>query len=137
MSFSLACRANKSTFELESFINGVIVCRDVHPEYRPIFWREPFLLLPMSCDLNENLTSYVDIGTAVGQISCASGALLFMPVRKDVPILLGDLIRKALAKNSGMQVMMPDGTYRVFYEQFEVPDEFDKERYRSIVVMKQ
>jgi hypothetical protein len=117
--------------------HGVIVCRDVHPEYRPIFWREPFLLLPMSCDLNENLISYADVGMAVGQISCASGSLLFMPVRSDMPAQLGDLIDKALAKEPGMQVMLPIGAYRVFYEQFEPAQDSDKERYRNIVVRKQ
>jgi hypothetical protein len=117
--------------------HGAIVCSDVHPDHRPVFWREPFLLLPMSCHLNENLTGYEDIGTVVGKISCPSGSLLFIPARKDMPALIGDLINKALAKEPGMQIMMPSGIYRVFYEQFEAAGEPDKERYRNIVVRKQ
>jgi hypothetical protein len=117
--------------------HGVIVCSEVHPEYRPVFWREPFLLLPMSCHLNENLTGYADIGTVVGKISCLSGSLLFMPARKDMPTMLGDLIDKALAKEPGLQIMMPSGTYRVFYEQFEATEESDNKRYQNIVVRKQ
>jgi len=83
--------------------HGVFVCSDIHPEYRPVFWREPFLLLPISCHLNENLTGYAGIGAVVGKISCLSGSLLFMPVRKDMPTPLGDLIDTALAKEPGMQ----------------------------------
>jgi hypothetical protein len=117
--------------------HGVVVGNEAHPGCRPIFWRDPFLLLPLSSHLNENLTGYAGLGTVVGEISHSSGSLLFIPVRKDMPALLGDLMSDALAKEPGMRIMMPDGTYRVFYEQFEAPDEFDKERYRNIVVMKQ
>lgn len=118
-------------------MHGVIACSEVHPEYRPVFWKEPILLLPVSCHLNKSLTGYADIGTVVGKISCTSGSLLLMPVRKDMPARLGDLVVKALAKEPSMQVTVPSGTYRVFYEQFEAVDASDSERYRNIVARKQ
>jgi hypothetical protein len=117
--------------------HGVIVSSDIHPEYCPVFWRKPFLLLPMSCHLNENLAGYADIGTVVGKISCLSGSLLFLPVREDIPTPLGDRIDKTLANEPGMQVMMPNGTYRIFYEQFGVAEKSDKKWYQNIVVRKQ
>jgi hypothetical protein len=44
---------------------------------------------------------------------------------------------EALAKKSGASVKIPNGTYRVFYEQFDVPEGAQQEFYQNIVVQKQ
>ncbi|MEJ2657885.1 MAG: hypothetical protein P8012_11935 [Desulfobacterales bacterium] len=117
--------------------HGVIVRSHVHTEYRPVFWSEPFLLLPMSCHLNENLTGYDDIGKVVEKISCPSGAFLLLPAREDIPMPLGSMMGEALASEGGVKIKLPNGTYRVFYEQFEVPEGSKQEFYRNVVVQKQ
>lgn len=103
----------------------------------PVFWNPPFLLIPMSCHLSENLTAYSNIGMIVGSVSCPSGALLLLPTRTDIPTPLAGLLDEALAKAAGTRIKLPNGTYRVFFEQFEVPKGAKKEYYQNIVVQKQ
>jgi hypothetical protein len=117
--------------------HGVIVHSHICPESRPIYWGEPFLLLPLSSNLNEKLMGYEDVGKIVGSVSCASGSFLLLPVRQDTPPPLASLMDAALAKNTGARIKIPNGTYRVFYEQFEVPEGAKKELYQNIAVQKQ
>lgn len=117
--------------------HGVIVHSLVWAESRPIFWRDPFLLLPLSCHLEESLKNYAGIGNVLGRVSFSSGTLLMMPIRGDIPTPLGSLVEEALSKKTGARIKVPSGTYRVFYEQFETPEGAKKEHYRNIVVQKQ
>ena len=117
--------------------HGVIVHSHICPELRPIFWGKPFLLLPLSCHLKENLADYEDVGNIVGNISCSSGSFLMLPIHEEIPTPLGSLMDDALTKKSGACVKIPNGTYRVFYEQFETPGGVKKELYRNIAVQKQ
>jgi len=117
--------------------HGVIVASDTRPESSPVLWRDPFLLLPLSCHLSEDLTAYEEVGKVLGKVSCSSGTFLLVPIRKDVPESLGSLMSEASAKKTGAQIKIPNGTYRVFYEQFEVPEGAKKELYQNIAVQKQ
>ena len=117
--------------------HGVCVQSYIRPESCPVFWRDPFMLLPLSHHLKDNLRSYIDNGEVVGSVSCPSGSLLLLPVREDIPTPLGSLMDEALAKKTGSQIKIPNGTYRVFYEQFDVPGGSRQELYRNIVFQKQ
>lgn len=117
--------------------HSVIVQSYSHLEYCPVFWRDPFLLLPVSYHLRDNLKGYADIGKVLGSIFCPSGSFLFLTLRKDIPTPLGSLMDEALASEGGVKISVPNGTYRVFYEQFEVPRGGKQEFYRNIVVQKQ
>ena len=115
----------------------VIVHSHICPESRPIFWREPFLLLPLSNHLIENLMAYEDIGKVLGRVSCPSETFLFLTFHKYMPMPLKSLIDEALKKEMGVKIKIPNGTYRVFYEQFETPEGSKKEFYQNIVVQRQ
>jgi hypothetical protein len=80
---------------------------------------------------------YEDIGKVIGSVSCPSGSFLLLPIREDIPISLASLMDEALAKETAAQIKLPNGTYRVFYEQFEAPEGAKKELYRNIAVQKQ
>jgi hypothetical protein len=117
--------------------HGVIVgCYHCDP-ICPVLWRDPFVLLPLSHHLKENLVDYKDIGDIVGNVSCSSGSFLFLPDREDIPTSLSTLVDDALTSKSGVKIKLLNGTYRVFYEQFEVPVGGKQEFYRNIVVQKQ
>jgi hypothetical protein len=60
-----------------------------------------------------------------------------MPIREDIPTPLGSLLDEALAKKSGARVKIPNGIYRVFYEQLEAPEGAKKELYQNVAVQKQ
>ncbi|MBW1694545.1 MAG: hypothetical protein JRJ41_10380 [Deltaproteobacteria bacterium] len=117
--------------------HGVIVGGYHRDVACPVLWSDPFVLLPLSYHLSENLLGYEDVGTVVGSVSCASGSFLLLPVREDTPTPLASLMDEALEKETATQIKLPNGTYRVFYEQFEAPEGAKKELYRNIAVQKQ
>ena len=117
--------------------HGVIVASYTRPESCPVLWSDPFLLLPLSFHLREKLKTYEAVGKVVGRVSCSSGTFLLVPIRKEMPESLSRLMSEALAKEAGIQIKIPNGTYRVFYEQFKVPEGAKKELYQNIAVQKQ
>jgi len=50
---------------------------------------------------------------------------------------LSENLTAYLAKEAGVHIKIPNGTYRVFYEQFEAPDGSKKEYYQNIAVQRQ
>ena len=117
--------------------HGVMVHGPSRSEHCPVFWGDPFLLLPLSYHLRGNFMDYQDIGTVVGRVFCSTGSFLMMPIREDILSPLDSLMDEALSKKTGAQIKIPSGTYRVFYEQFDVPEGAKKESYQNIAVQKQ
>ena len=117
--------------------HGVIVASYIRNALCSVLWSDPFLLLPLSHHLKENFKVYADIGKVVGSVSCPSGSFLLLPNRKDMPSSLNSRMNEALVKKSGVKIKLPNGTYRVFYEQFETPEGYKKELYQNIAVQKQ
>ena len=117
--------------------HGVIVASHSRDVACPVLWGDPFLLLVLSSHLDEKIVDYTDIGEVVGNVSCPAGSFLFLPVQKDIPKSLNSLLDEALTKEAGVKIKLPKGTYRVFYEQFEVPEGTKKEYYQNIVVQRQ
>jgi hypothetical protein len=117
--------------------HGVIVTSCVKNDPCPVLWSSPFLLLPMSHHFKEDFNAYANHGKVLGSVSCPSGSFLFLPVREDFPTPLGNLMDVALASEGGMEISVPNGTYRVFFEQFEVPEGAKQEFYRNIAVQRQ
>ena len=117
--------------------NGVIVGSYNRDVACPVLWNDPFLLLPLSHHLKENFKVYAGIGKVVGSVSCPSGSFILLPIREDIPTSLGSMMDEAIVKETGVRIKLPKGTYRVFYEQFEVPEGAKKEVYQNIVVHKQ
>jgi hypothetical protein len=117
--------------------HGVIVTSCVKNDPCPVLWSDPFLLLLMSHHFKEDFNVYANHGKVLGSVSCPSGSFLFHPVREDFPTPLGNLMDKALASEGGIKIRVPNGTYRVFFEQFEVPEGAKQEFYRNIAVQRQ
>lgn len=117
--------------------HGVIVTSYVQNKPCPVLWSDPFLLFPLSHHFKEDFTVYAEHGKVLGSIFCPSGSFLFLTLRNDIPTPLGSLMDKVLVKKTGLKIKIPNGTYRVFYEQFEPPEGSVKEFYQNIVVQKQ
>ena len=117
--------------------HGVIVTSCVKNDPCPVLWSDPFLLLPMSHHFKEDFNVYANHGKVLGSVFCPSGSFLFLPVREDFPTPLGNLMDEALASEGGIKISVPNGTYRVFFEQFEVPEGAKQEFYRNIAVQRQ
>jgi len=117
--------------------HGVIVHSHPRNEPCPVFWNDPYLLLPLSHHLKEDLSNYTEIGKAVGSLSCSSGPFLFLPKREDEPAPLNSAMGEALEKKHGVKIRLPNGTYRVFYEQFEPPEGSKDKFYQNIIIQRQ
>ena len=117
--------------------HGVIVAGHSKNVACPVLWGDPFLLLVLSSHLDGKIVGYADIGEVVGNISCPGGSFLFLPVQKDIPKPLNSLLDEVLTKEAGVKIKLPKGTYRVFYEQFEAPEGFNKEFYQNIAIQRQ
>jgi hypothetical protein len=117
--------------------HGVIVAGHSRDAACPVLWDDPFLLLVLSSHLDGKTVSYSGVGEVVGNVSCPGGAFLFLPVQKEIPKPLNSLLDEVLTKEAGVKIKLPEGTYRVFYEQFEVPAGTPKEYYQNIVVQRQ
>ena len=117
--------------------HGVIVSSHNLDAVCPVIWSSPFLLIPLSYHIKEHLMNYTDIGEIVGNVSCSSGTFLLLPVREDIPMPLDSLMGEALASEDVVKIKLPNGTYRVFYEQFDVPEGSEQEFYQNIVVQMQ
>ena len=117
--------------------HGVVAGSYIRSEPIPVLWRDPILLLPLSHQLVESGNYDKDMSDTVGSVSCPSGSFLFLPFRKDVPTALMKGLDGALAGETGVKINLPNGTYRVFYEQFEALEGYKPERFQNIVVQRQ
>lgn len=117
--------------------HGVIVESCSRKEACPVLWNDPFLLLPLSDHLRKDFGVYEYIGEVVGSVSCPSGTFLLLPVRPDIPVQFNRIMDEAFERKTGVKINLPDGAYRVFYEQFEAPEDSKKEHYQNIAVQRQ
>jgi hypothetical protein len=117
--------------------HGVIVQTYIRPESTPVFWKDPFLLLPLSHHLKEGVKVYSERGQVVGRVSCPSGTFLLLPDRTDMPAPLNISTDEALEREPGAKITLPNGTYRVFYEQFEPSEGAEEKYYQNIAVQRQ
>lgn len=117
--------------------HGVIVAICAKNDSCPVLWSDPFLLIPMSHHLKKEFSVYTEHGKVLGNVSCPSGSFLFLTLRNDMPTPLVSLMDRALGKKTGLKIKIPNGTYRVFYEQFATPEGSKKEFYQNIAVQKQ
>jgi hypothetical protein len=117
--------------------HGVIVGSYICPESIPMLWRDPFLLLLFSHHLKGSHNIYKEMANMVRSFSCPSGVVLLLPFRLDTPTPFSNVLDNALAGEICVRINLPNGTYRVFYEQFETLEGVKEEYYRNIVVQKQ
>jgi hypothetical protein len=117
--------------------HGVIVHSYTRNATCPVLWSDPYLLIPTSCHLNKDSGVSEKIGEIVGRVSCPSGTFLLLPIRPDLPAPFKGIVDEALEKETGVKIKLPNGAYRVFCEQFEVPEDSKKEHYQNIAVQRQ
>jgi hypothetical protein len=69
--------------------NGVIVYNFGGDDSCPVWWQDPFLVLPLSvCSLQDPATVIGAIEVAE-EVGCDSGSFLFLPIRESQPCLVG------------------------------------------------
>ena len=104
--------------------NSVIVCDFGGDSSCPVWWRDPFIVLPLSLSLPENLEAPEGVTVVSEDLSCGSGSFAFIPLLDDLPRSLERQIQGVIADRSGVHWLPPVGRYKVFYEQHDPPDEW-------------
>ena len=117
--------------------HGVIVSDFGGEASCPVWWCDPFLLLPLSSHLESKFSLPEGVMELAGQDLSTSGAFIFLPLRDETPPSLHEQCHKVLTESKGVKVKLPAGRYRVFYEQFEVPEGSQDRLYRNIVAQRQ
>ena len=117
--------------------HGVIVTGFGSDASCPVFWCDPFLLLPLSSHLEEEFPLPEEAGKLTDKVLGASGSFVFLPLRDDMPPSLQGQVNQVLDENKGVKVRLPAGSYRVFYEQFQAPENAPERFYRNLVAQRQ
>ncbi len=117
--------------------NGVIVYGFGGDETCPVWWKEPFLLLPLSLVSSRDPAAVPGAIRVAANVMCDSGSFLFLPLRADQPSPVSSVIEKVLAKRTGVQLQLPPGQYRVWYEQHDAPKGWPQTFARNVVVCRE
>lgn len=101
--------------------NGVIVTDFGGDSSCAVWWKDPILLLPLSLHPPRRPHVFKGATKVAQEVGCDSGSFLFLPLSRDMPGLVKAAVKEVLADNNGARVRLSPGTYRVFYEQHDVP----------------
>ncbi len=101
----------------------------------PVWWQNPFVLLPISMHLSsKDLVPPEGATILTNEVGTDSGSFIFLPLTEDLPWALKVQIDKVLAQNNGALLELPAGKWDVFYEQWDAPEERLRSLYRNIVL---
>ena len=117
--------------------NSVIVCDFGGDSSCPVWWRDPFLVLPLSLSLPEDLEAPDDAIVLADEIVCDSGSFAFIPLLDAVPQSLDRRIQKMIADRDGAHSLLPVGKYKVSYEQYDSPEDSRPGFHRNVVAQRQ
>ena len=99
----------------------------------PVWWHDPYLILPLSSSGSDDLAPPDGAVELASEIGCDAGAFSFLPLRSDLPESLAREIRQLLVDRNAAQLNPPSGNYRVFYEQHETPADSQPSFHRNII----
>jgi hypothetical protein len=117
--------------------NGVIMYNFGGDASCPVWWQDPFLVLPLSvCPPHDPATAMGAIEVA-DEIGCDSGSFLFLPIRHSQPSSVESAIKRVLAERIGARVALPSGRYRIFYEQHAALEKWPVTFARNVVAHRQ
>jgi hypothetical protein len=117
--------------------NGVIVYGFGGDETCAVWWKEPFLLLPLSLCSPRDPAAVAGAIRVADRVVCDSGSFLFLPLRADQPSPVRSAVEEVFAKGNGVRIQLPLGRYRVFYEQHDPPKRWPRTFARDVVLCRE
>ncbi len=117
--------------------SGVIVCDFGGDTSCPVWWTPPHLILPTSSHLwleadSDELVTPSGVEVLAQEVGCDSSSFVFLPMRDppgEVQAKVDELVR---ARNAAVLVLA-EGTYEFYLEQYEPPSGRHPNGYRNIV----
>jgi hypothetical protein len=117
--------------------HGVIVTGFGGDAACPVWWCEPYLLLPVSMHYEEvrKPDEAIELATEIG---CDSGSFIFILMSSNLPDPLRERIQSVGEERNGAILRIPQGTYTWYLEQFEPRDKETKHPnlYRNVVAQR-
>jgi hypothetical protein len=101
----------------------------------PVWWKPPFLVMPISMHLSEEDLNPPKVAKVLKEeIGCDSGSFVFLPLSGVVPASVRSQVKEALKEENAVALPLPAGRWTAYYEQFEAPQRNMREHYRNIVL---
>lgn len=126
-----------STDEVASFLrnNGLILMDFGGDTAVPVWWKSPFLVMPISMHLSDGgLKPPKGAKVLTEEIGCDSGSFVFLPLSATAPSNVRSKVEEALDEAEAVALRLPAGRWTAYYEQFEPPQKNMVAIYRNIVL---
>ncbi|HWB19253.1 MAG TPA: hypothetical protein VG711_03050 [Phycisphaerales bacterium] len=87
----------------------------------PVWWRSPYLVLPISAHYDSSNNDPVSYGAEclAESVGCDSGMFVFLEMNDDMPSGVAAAIHNVIDRRIGSVIEIPPGKYRLYLEQCE------------------
>jgi hypothetical protein len=108
------------------------------PRAAPVWWKSPYLVLPLSRHLSRARKRAPEgFEVLAEQVRSTSGSLFFLPLFSfpytPTPAAIVRKAKELAEEGKGAILRLPAGTWTAFYEQFEAPEADQQAEYRNVV----
>jgi hypothetical protein len=113
-----------STDEVASYLRrrGVFVKEFGGDGSCPVWWREPFVKLPIMGRWQEdNVSLPPGVRVLAQEVGTDSGSFIFLPLEAGMPRSVAEAIDLVLREDNGAALELSAGHWRVLYEQMDAP----------------
>ncbi len=127
-----------STDEIASYLrdHGLLLMDFGGDTAVPVWWKPPFLVMPISMHLSEDDFKPPEGATVLTEeIGCDSGSFVFLPHATTLPSCVRSKVKEVLDQSNAVALPLPAGRWTAYYEQFEAPQENMVGLYRNIVLI--
>jgi hypothetical protein len=115
--------------------NGVFIMNFGGDVAGPVWYRHPYLLLPISIQsADEQMEPPKGVSLLAEKVFTDSGSFVFLPLRNSLLPTLRRSIGKVIADKNAVIVLLPPNRWTVFYEQGPTPRDSYRTFHRNIVV---
>lgn len=103
----------------------------------PIWLKDPFLVMPISMHYGKTRPEVPPEATVLcDHVGCDSGSFVLLPLSKDIPAELGQVIDKCLRDGDAVLLSLMPGNWHLMFEQFDPPQANMVALYRNIVLQR-
>ncbi len=118
--------------------NGVFVMDFGGDVSGPVWWEDPYVLMPISRHYTESdYETGPNIVVLSEEVGCDSGSFVFLPVAFRVPQALRNTIYELVDKRNAALLSLPSGVWTALYEQFVPEPGCPATFYRNIILKRE
>jgi hypothetical protein len=106
----------------------------------PVWYKDPYLMLPISMPLTDDARPLqLPTGARVlaDEVGTDSGSFIFLPLVSDLPSKLQAEVNAVLTRRTGATLALPAGHWTLFYQQWDPTKGYPASLYRDIVLKRE